>query len=112
MIFEVGKCYEHTNGLKIKIVAEAKDTHPYGEYFIAEDIHGRLFPMGKDETATLNWMECDDFMAEQEEENAIEPIEIPTEIDVSEMNPDAVEVKPDDVEDEETEVMGDSENDE
>ena len=115
MIFEVGKCYEHTNGLKIRILAEV-DTCAYGRKFIAEDNYGRIFPQGNDESATLNYTECEDFMKTVEETGSYEAVVMPAaesnEIDVSEMNPDAVEVKPDDVDDEETEVAEDSENDE
>lgn len=105
MIFEVGKCYEHTTGLKIRILAEA-DTCAYGHVLIAEDSYGRIVPIGTGEEATFNYTECEDFMKTVEETGSYEAVVMPAaeqkEIDVSEMNPDAVEVKPDDVEDEET----------
>lgn len=41
MIFEVGKCYEHTNGLKLRILADVV-TCAYGRVFIAEDNYGRI----------------------------------------------------------------------
>ncbi|WP_294785698.1 hypothetical protein [uncultured Eubacterium sp.] len=100
MIFEVGKCYEHTTGLKIRILAEA-DTCAYGHVLIAEDSYGRIVPIGTGEEATLNYTECEDFMKTVEETGSYEAVVMPAEeneIDVSEMNPDAVEVKPDDVE--------------
>ncbi len=115
MIFETGKCYEHTTGLKIRILAEA-DTCAYGHVLIAEDSYGRIVPIGTGEEATLNYTECEDFMKTVEETGSYEAVVMPaaeqTEIDVSEMNPDAVEVKPDDVEDEETEAAEDEEKDE
>lgn len=114
MIFEVGKCYEHTTGLKMRILAEV-DTCAYGHVLIAEDNHGRIVPQGIDEEATENYVECEDFMKTVKETGSYEAVVMPAaesnEIDVSEMNPDAVEVKPDDAEDEETEVVEDSEND-
>jgi len=116
MIFEVGKCYEHTTGLKIRILAEA-DTCAYGHVLIAEDSYGRIVPIGTGEEATLNYTECEDFMKTVEETGSYEAVVMPSddeskEIYVSEMNPDAVEVKPDDVEGEETEVAEDDEKNE
>lgn len=113
MIFEVGKCYEHTTGLKIRILAET-DTCAYGHVLIAEDSYGRIVPIGTGEEATLNYTECEDFMKTVEETGPYEAVVMPAaeqkEIDVSEINPDAVEVKPDDEEDEETEAAEGSEN--
>ena len=115
MIFEVGKCYEHTTGLKIRILVEA-DTCAYGHVLIGEDSYGRIVPIGTSEEATLNYAECEDFMKTVEETGSYEAVVMPAaeqkEIDVSEMNPDAVEVKPDDVEDEEKVVAEDSKKDE
>ena len=114
MIFEVGKCYEHTTGLKVRILAEA-DTCAYGHVLIGEDSYGRIVPIGTGEEATLNYTECEDFMKTVEETGSYEAVVMPAteenEIDVSEMNPDAVEVKPDDVEDEKMEVTEDEEKD-
>lgn len=105
MIFETGKYYEHTTGLKIRILAET-DTCAYGHVLIAEDSYGRIVPIGTEEEATLNYTECEDFVKTVEETGSYEAVVMPAaeqkEIDVSEMNPDAVEVKPDDVDDEET----------
>lgn len=110
MTFEVGKCYEHVNGLKIRIITEAY-TCAYGRVLIAEDNHGRFMPMGTDEIAALNYTECEDFMPDStsNEEEIEEVVTLPAtddskEIDISELNPDAVETKPDDVKDVESEV--------
>ncbi|WP_296117610.1 hypothetical protein [uncultured Eubacterium sp.] len=115
MIFEVGKCYEHTNGLKLRILADVV-TCAYGRVFIAEDNYGRITPQGIGEESSLNYVECEDFMKTVEETGSYEAVVMPAaeenEIDVSEMNPDAVEVKPDDVEDEEMEATEDEEKDE
>ena len=114
MIFEVGKCYEHTNGLKLRILADVV-TCAYGRVFIAEDNYGRITPQGIGEESSLNYVECEDFMKTVEETGSYEAVVMPAaeekEIDISEMNPDAVEVKPDDVEDEESEDSEENETD-
>ena len=114
MIFEVGKSYEHTNGLKLRILADVI-TCAYGRVFIAEDNYGRITPQGIGEESSLNYVECEDFMKTVEETGSYEAVVMPAaeqkEIDVSEMNPDAVEVKPDDVEDEKTEDSEENETD-
>ena len=114
MIFEVGKCYEHTNGLKLRILADVV-TCAYGRVFIAEDNYGRITPQGIGEESSLNYVECEDFMKTVEETGSYEAVVMPAaeenEIDVSEMNPDAVEVKPDDVEAEKTEDSEGNETD-
>lgn len=113
MIFEVGKCYEHINGLKLRILADVV-TCAYGRVFIAEDNYGRITPQGIGEESSLNYVECEDFMKTVEETGSYEAVVMPAEeneIDVSEMNPDAVEVKPDDVEAEKTEDSEGNETD-
>ena len=111
MIFEVGKCYEHTNGLKLRILADVV-TCAYGRVFIAEDNYGRITPQGISEESSLNYVECEDFMKTVEETGSYEAVVMPAEeneIDVSEMNPDAVAEKPDDVTIEETEGVPEAE---
>lgn len=104
MIFEVGKCYEHTNGLKLRILAEVV-TCAYGRVLIAEDNYGRITPQGIGEESSLKYVECEDFMKIVEETGSYEAIVMPgeedsKEMDISELNPDAVETKPDDAESE------------
>lgn len=108
MIFEVGKCYEHTTGLKMRILAEV-DTCAYGHVMIGEDNYGRIVPIGTGEEATANYVECEDFMKIVEETGSYEAVVMPAaddskEIDISELNPDAVETKPEDVADTESDV--------
>lgn len=104
MKFEVGKCYVHINGLKMRILAEV-DTCFYGHCFVSEDNYGRIAPIGTEEEATANWTECQDFLPDPEKGETIEEVVMPAaaEIDISDMNPDVVAEKPDDVVLEETE---------
>lgn len=110
MIFEVGKCYETTTGVKMRILAEV-DTHHYGHCVISEDNYGRIAPFGTEEEATANWVECEDFLPDPEKEETIEEVVMPAanEIDISDMNPDAVAEKPDDVVLEEAEDTSEAE---
>ena len=47
MVFEVGKCYEHETGMKMRIIGET-DRATY-------------MPVGQTEHNTVNWTECKDF---------------------------------------------------
>ena len=57
MVFEVGKCYRHTTGEELQIVGQV-DTTLYGNCLVAESSNSEdLKPVGKDESATDNWVE-------------------------------------------------------
>jgi hypothetical protein len=56
MVFEVGKCYRHTTGFEISIVAEI-ETVMYGSCLVAEDAYGELHPFGKREDNAVNYSE-------------------------------------------------------
>lgn len=56
MVFEVGKCYQHSGGGKLSVLCEAKTT-VYGDCLVAEDEHGELRPVGMDEDSTTNYKE-------------------------------------------------------
>lgn len=74
LIFEVGKCYEHTTGKKMRIISEV-DTYFYGHGLLAETNTGQYEIVGMKEEHTINWKECDDFAEEvcDRTENAMEP---------------------------------------
>lgn len=63
MVFEVGKCYEHTTGKKMRIISEV-DTYFYGHGLLAETNTGQYEIVGMKEEHTINWKECDDFAEE------------------------------------------------
>lgn len=63
MKFEIGKCYVHTTGEKIRIIARV-NTYFYGEALLAETNEGNYYPVGENEDNTINWSECEDFAKE------------------------------------------------
>ena len=60
MIFEVGKCYEHATGQKMRIIGEM-DTYFYGHCLIGETDKATYIPVGHTEEHSVNWKECGDF---------------------------------------------------
>ena len=60
MVFEVGKCYKHESGKKIRIIGEV-DTYFYGHCLIAETDNAVLIPVGQTEEYAVNWTECEYF---------------------------------------------------
>ena len=57
MIFEVGKCYQHTNGEQMKICGTV-DTTLYGNTLVAEtNSHTNLEAVGRDKSSAMNWKE-------------------------------------------------------
>ena len=60
MVFEVGKCYEHETGKKMRIIGEM-NTYYYGHCLIGETDHATYMPVGQTEDNTVNWTECKDF---------------------------------------------------
>ena len=67
MVFEVGKCYVHISGYKMRIIGEL-DTYMHGHALIGEDMHGELIPVGNEEYNAVNFTECPDFALEPEPE--------------------------------------------
>ena len=65
MVFEVGKCYEHKNGMKMRIIGEM-NTYYYGHCLIGETDRATYMPVGQTEHNTVNWTECKDFAEEGE----------------------------------------------
>lgn len=63
MIFEVGKCYVHTTGHKIRIIAKV-NTHFYGEGLLAENNDAKYLIVGEREENAENYTECEDFANE------------------------------------------------
>lgn len=62
-VFEVGKCYKHTDGTKMRIIAEV-NTHFYGHGLLGETDIAEYIIVGKEEEDTVNWKECKDFAME------------------------------------------------
>lgn len=60
MKFEIGKCYQHATGKKMRIIAEI-ETCFYGHCLLGETDDGYLKPVGKGESHFENWQECEDF---------------------------------------------------
>ena len=60
MVFEVGKCYEHNNGMKMRIIGEM-NTYYYGHCLIGETDRATYTPVGQTEDNAVNWTECKDF---------------------------------------------------
>jgi hypothetical protein len=61
MKFKIGKFYKHTCGSMMAIVGEAQTTM-WGNCLVAEEAssgenHQMLKPVGRDETAAVNWTE-------------------------------------------------------
>lgn len=56
MVFEIGKCYQHTTGSQIKIIGEVNSTL-YGDSLMAEESDGSFRPVGKTEDNAANWRE-------------------------------------------------------
>lgn len=56
MTFELGKVYQHTTGIQMKIVGEANTTL-YGKCLVGEDNYGKLKPIGADSSNAENWIE-------------------------------------------------------
>lgn len=66
MKFEIGKCYKHTSGKKMRIIAET-DTYFYGHCLLAEYDSAEYIPVGAEEENAVNWVECEDFAKVEEE---------------------------------------------
>ena len=60
MIFEVGKCYVHTTGDKMRIIARV-NTYFYGEGLLAETDRAEYMIVGERESNAVNYTECEDF---------------------------------------------------
>lgn len=58
--FEVGKCYEHTNGTKMRIIAEV-NTHFYGHGLLGETDTAEYCVVGRESENASNWKVCEDF---------------------------------------------------
>lgn len=58
--FEVGKCYIHTNGTKMRIIAEV-DTHFHGHGLLGETDDAEYRIVDNKEEHTVSWKECEDF---------------------------------------------------
>jgi len=58
MLFEIGKCYEHITGVRMKILCEAETTQ-WGNTLIAEEgKHGHgLISVANDIDCNVNWTE-------------------------------------------------------
>lgn len=67
MVFEIGKCYKHATGKKMRIIAEI-DTYFYGHCLLGEDDSANYIPCGMTEEHTVNWEESEDFAKESESE--------------------------------------------
>jgi hypothetical protein len=52
MLFETGRCYKHTTGLSMHIIANL-DTTLWGFTMIAEQSNGKLIPVNRQ--STDNW---------------------------------------------------------
>ena len=52
MVFEVGKCYEHKNGMKMRIIGEM-NTYYYGHCLIGETDRATYTPVGQTEHNTV-----------------------------------------------------------
>ena len=66
MKFEIGKCYKHTYGKKMRIIAEI-NTYFYGHCLLAESNSAEYIPVGTEEENAVNWVECEDFAKGEEE---------------------------------------------
>ena len=60
LIFDIGKCYEHTTGKKMRIISEI-DTYYYGHALLGETDKAEYVPVGIGEDYAVNWKECEDF---------------------------------------------------
>ena len=60
MIFEIGKCYVHTTGDKMRIIARV-NTYFYGEGLLAETDKSEYMIVGERESNAVNYTECEDF---------------------------------------------------
>ena len=67
MIFELGKYYQHTAGVKLHICGIG-DTQYYGKCFIGENEFGELIPVGCTEVNAVNYAEItkDEFIEERQ----------------------------------------------
>lgn len=54
--FKVGKYYRHRGGAFMHIIGAAETTG-YGWALVAEELDGRLRPVGQDVGCTVNWTE-------------------------------------------------------
>lgn len=57
MVFKLGKCYEHTTGKRMHIVAQAELDIYISPCFIAETDTGEIIPVGITEEHAVNWQE-------------------------------------------------------
>lgn len=62
--FEIGKCYEHTDGTKMRIIAKV-NTHFYGWGLLGETDTAEYMVVGREPENAVNWKECEDFAKEQ-----------------------------------------------
>lgn len=60
MPFEIGKCYQHTTGLKVKVWGRVT-TYMWGETLLGETNDGQLQPLSDKNDASVNWKEIPDF---------------------------------------------------
>ena len=67
MKFQVGKCYQHTTGRKIRMLCEI-DTYFYGHCILGETESAGFVPCGMEEENAINYVECEDFAKERESE--------------------------------------------
>ena len=74
MIFEVGKCYEHATGQKIRILCEV-DTHFYGHGLMAETDEAKYYVVGIGEDYAVNWKECEDFARRDVERENVKAVD-------------------------------------
>jgi hypothetical protein len=60
MKFEIGKCYEHATGKKMKIIG-CVYSMIYDICLIGETLTREFLPIGQDEEATVNWRLIDEI---------------------------------------------------
>jgi hypothetical protein len=60
MPFEIGKCYQHTTGRKMKIWCRV-ETYMWGHTLLAETDDGQLQPVTDKADGSVNWKEIPDF---------------------------------------------------
>ena len=67
MKFELGKCYEHTTGQKIRMLQEI-DTYFQGHCILGETDSRKYILCGFGEDDAVNYKECEDFAKAGEQE--------------------------------------------
>lgn len=69
MIFEIGKCYQHSSGHKLRIIGRL-NTYFWGDsVLIAETDEAKLIAVGETEDHSVNYIECSDFALDKESNN-------------------------------------------